>query len=211
MRVTDILSGVTGCALLSLLVGATGVGHVTEVTDPRDGQVYKTVVIGSQTWIAENLQFDTGTKSRCLEDVPRNCEQFGRLYTWSAAVRACPPGWRLASESDWRILERYLGMDEDDLEGREYRGLDEGAKLRVGGTSGFRALLAGYMRADGTARKLHERAAFWTATEHDEGTTSWHRDVSEDPRIYRSPVDHGYYLVPVHKRLILRVHILPDR
>jgi uncharacterized protein (TIGR02145 family) len=194
VRVIVSLNGVTGCALVSLVFGAAGAGQVTAITDPRDGQVYNSVVIGTQTWLAENLRFNAGAESRCLADIPRNCEQFGRLYTWSAAVRACPPDWRLASESDWQILERHLGMDEADLGGQAYRGLDEGAKLRVGGTSGFQALLAGYMRADGTARRLNERAAFWTATEHEEGATSWHRDVSEDPRIYRSPVDHGYFL-----------------
>jgi uncharacterized protein (TIGR02145 family) len=170
------------------------VGQVTGMTDPRDGRVYDTVVIGSQTWFAENLDFDAGTESRCLEDDPGNCEKFGRLYRWPAAMRACPPGWRLPSEIDWQTLERHLGMAEADLEGRKYRGVNEGASLRADGESGFRALLAGYMRPDGTARRVQERAAFWTATELEAGATSWHRDVSGDPRIYRSPVDHEYYL-----------------
>lgn len=164
------------------------------LTDPRDGEVYETVVIGSQRWLKENLRYDHGSGSRCFDDRPDYCERYGRLYTWSAAVRSCPPGWHLPTEQDWRQLESALGMQTSELDRREYRGEREGANLRVGGGSGFDARLTGYMRPDGTPRRLNERAAFWTATEHRPGESSWHRDISADPRVYRSPVDHEYYL-----------------
>ncbi len=166
------ISRVMSWVLLGLLVPVAGLAPATEITDLRDGKLYPTVTIGSQTWLAENLSFDTGQESRCLAGLQANCEQYGRLYTWLAAMRACPAGWRLASEADWQALERSLGMTEEQVRSREYRGRDEGTQLRDGGTSGFSILLSGYMRPDGTPRRARERAAFWTATEHQPGATS---------------------------------------
>lgn len=56
-----------------------------EMTDSRDGQIYKTVVIGKRKWMAENLNFETENSS-CFNDSLESCGMYGRLYTWTAAM-----------------------------------------------------------------------------------------------------------------------------
>lgn len=74
-----------------------------KLTDSRDGHTYKTVVIGKQVWMAENLNFNTAN-SWC-----NKCETYGRLYTYDAALKACPSGWHLPTDSEWATLTNYTG------------------------------------------------------------------------------------------------------
>ena len=136
------------------------------MTDLRDGLVYKTVQIGSQTWMAENLSFNTDD-SYCNGDKAIHCIRYGRLYTWKAAMNACPAGWRLPTEADWTYLLDIVGGQP--LAGKMLKSVSSWQKPNRGtNVFGFSANPAGVRFEDGTYNDPGRYAIFWSASEESE-------------------------------------------
>ena len=153
-------------------------------TDARDGKVYKTIQIGNQIWMAENLNYQI-VDSWCYEDSSINCMDYGRLYTWSAAKSACPSGWHLPGDKEWKDLEMFLGMSLEDAEAIDQRGTDEGTQLKYKGSSGFEVLFGGIRDEDGLYSRIGTGGAFWTSSEYS-ASLAWYRGFSEtEPGIHR--------------------------
>ena len=137
-------------------------------TDSRDGKSYDIVQIGSQTWMAENLNYDA-ERSACPDGDDRNCSKLGRLYTWADAQKACPEGWRLPDSSDFATLIASAGGA--DVAGKALKATSGWFKKGNGSDEfGFAARPAGYRyggseTAPGKFDGIGGYAHFWSATE----------------------------------------------
>lgn len=128
-------------------------------TDVRDGRKYKIVKIGTQTWMAENLNYNT-SNSWCNQ-----CETYGRLYTYDAAKGACPSGWHLPSDTEWTTLINYLGGEE--VAGGKMKATKLWNSPNDGATnsSGFTAFPGGGASTNGYFNGLGDNVSFWSTTE----------------------------------------------
>jgi len=161
-------------------------------TDTRDGQVYRTVVIGQQRWIAENLNFVTDS-SACYDNADSNCTKYGRLYNWNDAMKACPAGWRLPGDEEWdrlalaaggqRVKDGYGGYDWKfagkklkSTTGWKDREDDDGNLVLGNGTDefGFSALPGGSGNSGGGFSSAGDGGSWWSATEND-ASLAWFR------------------------------------
>jgi uncharacterized protein (TIGR02145 family) len=175
-------------------------------TDTRDGTRYKTVTIGTQTWMAENLAYlpevsptREGSRSEPYFYVlgyagneietakeSENYIKYGASYNWAAAMEACPSGWHLPSDNEWMELELAIGMSLSEAEKNGWRGTDEGMKLKNNtgwldgwnGTNefGFAMLPGGFRFRDGQLEMPNNRGRWWSSTEYDT-EKSWRRGV----------------------------------
>lgn len=158
------------------------------LTDLRDGQVYRTTKIGSQVWMAENLNFETREgKSYCYDRDTLNCKKFGRLYTWAALMDTlttgygyykygktdrgvCPMGWHVPSTKEWEVLLKkcnYSSKGALFANSTEWNMANE--KDEFTDECGFSALPGGEW--DGTelpfeaSKDIGDKVYFWTQTE----------------------------------------------
>ena len=162
--------------------------------DGRDGQTYKTVKIGDQVWMAENLNFETD-KSFCYNDSVEYCEKFGRLYTWAAAMDSvgtwsangkgcgegvtcnvasmgsatlvrgvCPEGWHLPDTTEWSTL--FTAVGGSSVAGTKLKSTS-GWYNSGNGTDAFSfsALPAGNRNSNGNYSHEGDNAFFWSSTE----------------------------------------------
>jgi uncharacterized protein (TIGR02145 family) len=160
-----------------------GGGDENTFTDTRDGKTYRYVTIGNQTWMAENLNYQTPEGSWCYGRDNSNCEIYGRLYNWTTAMNVsvyynnnqysysgeryrgnCPLGWHLPSPQEWNILEMTIGSSvSTTLKSANYWTYDSDHYI---GTDifGFSALPGGRV-SDGYFNGVGSYGYWWTTTE----------------------------------------------
>lgn len=200
---------------------AEGSGYCSEGVTDYDGHHYRVVKIGDRCWMAENLKsthYSDGSsisEAYVYVDDPGREHQFGRLYTWAAVMHgagssnskpsgvqgACPAGWHVPSDEEWKELEMSLGMPpvfanvDEDWRGTLYEGarLKETPEAHLWATSsdpgnnqsGFTAVPAGSRSSAGDYLGLGEYTSFYTATEWDV-TDSYFRSLFYDyHQVYR--------------------------
>ena len=156
-----------------------------------DGNTYKTVTIGSQCWMAENLKTKKysngdliGTTSPATLDIgaeasPKyqwafngnesNVATYGRLYTWYAVTdprNVCPTGWHVPTDAEWNTLTTFLG------------GICV-AGGELNDDNGFNALPAGWRYIDGSFFEIEISGQWWSSTRYD-ADNAWYRYVRRD-------------------------------
>lgn len=184
------------------------VSCVNPFIDPRDGNSYQTILIGNQCWMKENLKYlpsvvgaSTGSTSTpyfyVYEYNGINVTEaksssyystYGVLYNWPASMIACPSGWHLPSDNEWKTLEMSVGMSQQQADLTSYRGTNEGSKLAGNsnlwtngalvnnaqfGNSDFDLLPQGSRNYTGYFGLVTIDGYWWNATE--EGNEAWYR------------------------------------
>ncbi len=147
---------------------------IPTITDPRDGQVYPTVQIGTQCWLRKNMNYQTGN-SWCYDNNASNCTAYGRLYDWQTALGTCPSGWHLPSDAEWTALTTFLGGEPIAGGKMKEAGTAHWSSPNTGATnsSGFTALPGG-TRQGSNFISLTNYALFWSSTEYS-STAAWAR------------------------------------
>jgi uncharacterized protein (TIGR02145 family) len=189
------------------------------ILDARDGQIYNTVQIGTQCWMAQNLNYglqaishdssylhsdvfnDFIAEKYCLSNDPLNCGLFGGLYDWDEMMDystlpspqgLCPTGWYVPSDNDWQELLNSLGVGKTDSLG--WLGTDQGDQIKAIGNSGFNSLYGIGRNYDGKMGTTPMHAYYWTST-NNSPYHAWYYHVSDaEQEIYRnySYKSYGY-------------------
>lgn len=138
--------------------------------DPRDGYAYEWILIGSQLWIAENINFATESGSLCAQ-----CNHWGRLYNFESAKKACLEGFHMPTKAEWQTLLTYASVESnaatalkagygwDPIKGTNNygNGKDElGFNAKAGG---FHAAKSDVSLKERKFEAAGQKAVFWTA------------------------------------------------
>jgi uncharacterized protein (TIGR02145 family) len=155
------------------------------LSDSRDGKAYETAVIGTQEWMAENLNYNV-SGSKCYgegdraedydgkiiilseSEIQANCDEYGRLYDWSTALTVCPSGWHLPSNDEWKTLVEYVGIyagTKLKAESGWYKLSSTGADRNGTDIYGFAALPGGFCCESSIFRRVGRSGYWWAADE----------------------------------------------
>jgi uncharacterized protein (TIGR02145 family) len=168
------------------------------LTDARDGQVYKTVTICTQTWMAQNLNYAVDS-SWCYTNRADSCVKYGRLYQWAAAMDldtsfnstlwngtlphqgACPSGWHLPSDAEWSTLVQNVdsATSATNLESTSGWNVNSGADA-----FGFRVLPAGDRTTRGGYEGSDYETYFYSSSEK-YAANAWYRIFYSGGSMYR--------------------------
>jgi uncharacterized protein (TIGR02145 family) len=166
-------------------------GAITTKVKDYDGNLYSTVKIGDQVWMAENLKSThyangdpipdgTGKVDISGETEPKywfaytddtnNVSTYGRLYTWHTITddrNVCPVGWHVSTDAEWTTLQNYLGGSSNAGGKMKETGTTHWTSPNTGATneSGFTAFPSGYRRRNGDFYGINEYGNWWSATE----------------------------------------------
>ena len=171
------------CFLLALLLTQAAAQPATPLQ--YGGKTYKTAKIGTQTWLAENLNYEA-EGSVCYENNPANCAKYGRLYNWSTAMKVCPKGWHLPSNAEWDKLFRFVDGDTSSVSPYNSKTAGKHLKAKSGwnenndgkngnGTDkyGFSALPGGYGGLGDYFQLVGDFGFWWSASEGEGSNTAY--------------------------------------
>jgi uncharacterized protein (TIGR02145 family) len=168
------------------------------IVKDNDGNIYKTIKIGQQVWMAENLAYlplvshpASGSTTKPIyyvygytdSDVSAaknsaNYTTFGVLYNWLAALTACPSGWHLPSDAEWTTLSTFLGGESVAGGKMKETGTIHWGSPNDGATneSGFSGLPGGARYRDGTFGEVGYLGYWWSSSEYST-TIVWNRTL----------------------------------
>lgn len=157
-----------------------------EITDDRDGQVYKTVVIGTQTWMAQNLNYEMDSifqfNNWCYENSADSCAKYGRLYTWGLALSACPVGWHVPDTTELHAFINFVNANNG----------DEGVGTSLKSTTGWNAypgIATGTDRFGFSAIPIGYSDNFYGS-----GSNTYFWSVTEGIKSYKGFTDYAFYM-----------------
>jgi len=173
------------CFILALGLWGFVSASALETVSDYDGNVYQVVKIGTQKWLKENLKslhYSDGVPipgAAAYNDSDSLANIYGRLYTWDAAMRdstsqgaqgVCPLGWHVPSDSEWTVLENFLGGPP--VAGGKMKdtvtGFWDAPNTGADNSSGFTVLPGGEYDGYYTPHvyhQMHQYAVFWTSTQ----------------------------------------------
>ena len=194
-----IIAAAIGIFLLLYLEGGRyNLKNPTIVKDV-EGNEYKSIRIGGQVWMTENLRTTRASdgsfvKSFLPNNSSSNVYKYGRLYTWRVAKIICPTDWHLPSDNDWKILSNYLGS----FAGAKMKDTLNWKSLskNTNNESFFTALPAGYIDNSRNENFFGTKAFFWSSTARDT-SFAWCRILVNNSDSLKRSLDHSSFAYSV--------------